>query len=1047
MLTRRCRPLLAGVSALLPAALCAQQPGGVAISGRVLTDGGAALPGATVFIQGTQLGVTSQADGRYTFTVPAAQATGQRAVLAARRIGYRGETVPVTLTAGARITQDFTLVSTPTQLEGMVVTALGIERDKRSLGVAQQSVAPEELSTAKDPNVVNALSGKVAGVEVTNAGPPGGSARIVIRGQNSITGNNQPLFVVDGIPIDNSAPRNTGFGGLDYGNAASDINPDDVESVSVLKGANAAALYGSRAANGAIVITTKNGRGSRGLGVTLTQNLTFENPLRLPEFQDVYGQGSGGLFSYKDGKGGGIADNVNRSWGPRMDGRLITQWWSDGQPAPWVPAPNNVRDFFQTGRTSTTSAEVTGASDRADVRLAVTNLDMRSMFPTNTIRRLNTSLNGGATITPKLSTRATVSYVQDRGHNRTGTGYDGNSAIYNLMIWGGRQRDLPHMKNYMAPDGRQIGPNSTTTNNPYWDVYADPNDDTRDRVIGSGQVQYKVNPWLTAVARTGTDWYRSWRSQRFADGNIAVDYSGGAFFEQNAYLRETNSDLLLTADNGAKHRLGLRASVGGNLRSNLTKSANLGTPHLVVPGTFNIANSAVTPQVSNNTSARRVNSALAQAQLSWKDYAFLDLTGRNDWSSTLPAGSNGYFYPSASGSFVFTDALPATRLHGLLSYGKLRASWAQVGSDADPYQLQVAYSAGTPFGSVPRFGVPNNVANANLKPEHTRSFEGGAELRFVDDRVSLDATYYSKATTDQIIPAQISPTIGYTSATVNAGTITNKGFELQAGLTPLRNAHGLSWDVTVNFAENRSRVTSLYPGLQTVVLGTYWGMSVEARLGELYGTFYGNPYLRDPQGRLVLANGLPQIDQQKIVMGHYSPNWVGGVQNHLRYKGVDFSFLVDTKQGGRIFSTTKMFGNMSGVLKSSLWGRENGETLTDGGAILIEGVNADGTPNTTKTTSQAYFNALFQLHEPNMVTGSFVKLREARLGYDVPARYARRLRVSALNVGVVGRNLHLWTNAPDIDPETAFDASNAQGIEFANFPTARSVGLAFKVTP
>jgi TonB-linked SusC/RagA family outer membrane protein len=1043
---RRQQLVVASLLALLPAALFAQQ-GGVTISGRVLTDAGVALPGVNVYIEGVNTGVTSQEDGRYAFTVPASQANGRQATLAARRIGYKGVTVPITLTNGTTITHDFSLVSAPTQLEGIVVTALGIERDKRSLGVAQQTVATEELTTAKDPNIINSLSGKVSGVEVTNAGPPGGSARVVIRGENSITGNNQPLFVVDGIPIDNSAPRNSGNGGIDYGNAASDINPEDVESISILKGANAAALYGSRAANGAIVITTKSGRGSRGMGITASQNVTFETPLRLPEFQDVYGQGSGGLFSYKDGKGGGVNDNVNRSWGPKMDGRLVTQWWSNGQPAPWVAAPNNVRDFFQLGHTATTSAAVTAANDRSDVRLAVTNLDLNSMYPTNTIRRLNTSLTGGSQITPKLSTHGTVAYIQDRGHNRTGTGYDANSALFNIEIWGGRQRDLPHLKNYIAADGSQVGPNHTTTNNPYWDVYADPNDDSRDRVIGSGQVQYKFTNWLTGQARTGTDWYRQFRRQQYADGNQAVDYSGGAFFEQTNYTRETNSDVLLTAEKQATGRLGLSASVGGNIRDNLSNNANIGTNHLVVPGTYNIANSAVTPQASNNLSRRRVNSTYGQGQASWNNYLFVDVTGRNDWSSTLPKGNNSYFYPSVSGSFVFTDAFPKLQLGKLISYGKLRGSWATVGSDADPYQLAVTYSAGSPFGSVPRFSVPNNIPNGDLKPERTRSWETGGELRFLDDRVTLDATYYNKLTSNQIIPAQISPTIGFTSATVNAGSIANTGFELQTGITPIRSPNGLNWDVTVNYSSNRSRVTSLYPGLQTVVLGTYWGMSIEARLNEQYGTFYGNPFKRDAKGNLVTANGLPTIDPQQIVLGHYAPDWVGGIQNHFRYKSFDFSFLFDTKQGGRIFSTTKMFGEESGVLKSSLWGRENGETLTDGGAILIPGVNADGTPNTTKTTSQAYFNALFQNHEANMVTGSFVKLREVRLGYSLPARYSRKLNLSALDFTLTGRNLILWTNAPNIDPESAFDNSNVQGIEFVNFPTARSIGFSFKVTP
>lgn len=1042
---------------LLPVQRLAAQAGAT-ISGRVTGASGEPLANANVFLVGTTLGTVTRDDGGYSLIIPADRATGQPATLRIRRIGYRDASTTVTLAPG-RLTRDFSLVSAPTQLEGVVVTALGIERDKRSLGVAQQTVAPEELTAAREVNIVNALSGKVSGVQVTNNGPPGGSARIVIRGANSVAGNNQPLFVIDGIPIDNSSlsstrsgnalpGSNTGFGGLDFGNAASDINPNDIESISILKGANAAALYGARAANGAVVITTKSGRGSRGMGVTLAQNVTFETPLRLPEFQDMYGQGSGGQFAYKDGRGGGINDNVNRSWGPLMDGRLITQWWSNGVPAPWVPAPDNVTDFFETGRTATTSVAVSGASDRADVRLSATNLDVKSMFPSNTLRRLNTALNGGAKITDKLTARATVTYTRGVGHNRPGTGYDANSALFNIMIWGGRQRDLEHLSTYMNPDGTQFGPNRTTTNNPYWTVYADPNDDTRDRVVGNGSVTYQINDWLTATARSGTDWYRDWRKQQYADGNIAVDYSGGAFFEQNLYSRETNSDFLLTAERKPTGSMGLTVNVGGNLRDSRFSNYNNGTNHLVIPGTFNIGNSAVTPQVSAFESTRRANSVYGQGQLSWNNYLFVDVTGRNDWSSTLPAGNNSYFYPSVSGSFVFTDALPSLQLGTWLTYGKLRASYAAVGNDADPYQLGVTYNAGTPFGSVPRFSVPQTIPNANLKPERTKSWEAGGELRLLDERVTLDATYYNKLTDNQIIPAQITPAIGFTSAVVNAGSIRNKGIELQSTISPIRSSTGgFNWDAVVNYAKNDSRVESLYPGLQTVVLGAYWGLTVEARLNEPYGTLYGNPYLRDSQGQLIVQNGLPRVDPKQVVLGHYTPDWIGGLQNRFHYRDFDFSFLVDTRQGGQIFSTTKMFGEESGVLAASLRGRENGQTLAEGGGLIVDGVNADGSVNTTKVTAQAYFNSLFQLHEANMVDASFVKLREARLGYNVPQRISGRLGITAMNVALVGRNLWLHANAPDIDPEGAFDSGNVQGIEFVNFPSARSIGFVLNVTP
>ncbi len=1028
--------------ALLPAAIAAQ---GATVSGRVSSEGGIPLANASVFIQGMNVGTMTREGGSYSFTVAAANVNGQKVTITARLIGYSAQSVEITLTPG-EITQDFVLSQNAVQLEGMVVTALGITREKRSLGVAQQSINAEELTSARENNIVNSLVGKVAGVNITNAGPTGGSSRIVIRGANSIAGNNQPLFVVDGIPIDNSATASSTGGGYDYGNTAQDIDPDNIESISILKGANAAALYGSRAANGAVVITTKRGTGSNGLGIQASQNLTFETPLRLPEFQNKYGQGSGGQFEYIDGKGGGTSDNVNRSWGPPLDGRLIRQWWSNGEPAPWLPHPDRVRDFFRTGRTSTTNASVSAASEKADVRLGITNLDALGMLPTNTVKRFNTSLNAGANVDEKLNVRASIQYVKSSAHNRPGTGYDNRNVMQNV-IWSGRQLDNAKLSDYINPDGTQRAPSNTTVDNPFWVLYMNSNDDTRDRVIGVGTITYEFNDWLTAAVRSGTDWYRDWRRQRYADGMIGIDYAGGAFSESVRFNRETNTDFLLTADRNVTSKLGVTVNVGGNQRVSRYSMSGQGTDHLVIPGTYNIGNSAVIPEVDQVERNRQTNSLYGQAQFAYDNYLFVDVTGRNDWSSTLPSSNNSYFYPSVSGSLVFTDAFPSFNLGGLLTYGKLRGGWTQVGNDADPYQLAVTYSASTPFGSIPRFAVPNQVPNANLEPEKTRSWETGLELRFLDDRISLDATYYDKLTSNQIIPAQVSGASGYTSAVLNAGSVSNKGVEIQLGATPVRSEDGFRWDVNVNFAKNTSRVESLYPGLETVVLASYWSLTVEARQGEAYGALYGTPFLRDDQGRLITVDGFPQPDPQKRILGHYTPDWTGGIQNRLGYKNFDFSFLFDTKQGGQIFSASNMFGDMSGVFASSLYGRETAQAIEDGGGLLVPGVNKDGTPNTTLVTAQAYFNGLFQLHEPYVYDASYVKLREVKLGYAVPSSFSGKLGISSAYVALVGRNLWLHTNVPNIDPETAFSSGNAQGLEHGQFPSARSFGFMLNVTP
>lgn len=1033
---------LAFTLVVFPASLAAQE---ATISGRVSSEGGIPLANVSVFLEGMNVGTLTREGGSYSFTVAAANVRGQKATLTARMIGYKAQSVEITLSPGA-ITQDFALSQNAVQLEGMVVTALGISREKRSLGVAQQSVTAEELTAARENNIVNSLVGKVAGVNITNAGPTGGSSRIVIRGANSIAGNNQPLFVVDGIPIDNSSSARATGGGYDYGNTAQDINPDNIESISILKGANAAALYGSRAANGAVVITTKSGKGSNGLGIQASQNLTFETPLRLPDFQNKYGQGSGGKYEYVDGRGGGISDNVNRSWGPPLDGRLIKQWWSNGEPAPWLPHPDRVREFFRTGRTSTTNASVSAASEKADIRLGITNLNALGMLPTNTVKRLNTSLNAGANVNEKLGVRASLQYVKSSAHNRPGTGYDNRNVLQDV-IWSGRQLDNAKLRNFKNPDGTQRSPSHTTVDNPYWVLYMNSNDDTRDRVIGVGSITYKFNDWLTGAFRSGTDWYRDWRRERYADGMIGIDYAGGAFQESVRFNRETNTDFLLTAERDVTSKLNVTVNVGGNQRVQRFSMSSQGTDHLVIPGTYNIGNSAVIPDVDQREENRQTNSLYGQAQFAYNNYLFLDLTGRNDWSSTLPDGNNSYFYPSVSGSLVFTDAFPSANLGGFLTYGKLRASWTQVGNDADPYQLAVTYSPSTPFGSIPRFAVPNQVPNSNLKPEKTRSWEAGLELRFLNDRMSLDATYYDKLTSNQIIPAQVSGASGYTSAVLNAGAVSNKGVEIQLGATPIRTEGGFSWDVNVNFAKNNSKVVDLYQDLETVVLASYWSLTVEARKGEPYGALYGTPFLRDDQGRLITVDGFPQPDPQKRVLGHYTPDWTGGIQNRFAYKNFDFSFLFDAKQGGQIFSASNMFGNMSGVLATSLRGRETAQALEDGGGLLVEGVNKDGTPNTTKVTAQDYFNALFQLHEPYVYDASFVKLREVKLGYAVPSSLSGKLGISSAYVALVGRNLWLHTGVPNIDPETAFSNGNAQGLEHGQFPSARSFGFMINVTP
>jgi TonB-linked SusC/RagA family outer membrane protein len=1012
-------------------------------------------------VKGTSIGTTTGTDGRFTLQVPADATT-----LVFAYIGFKALELPIL--SEMQVSLELQAIV----LEGVVVTALGIQREKRSLGYSAQDVQGEDLVAVPKLNLVTALQGNVAGVHVTDAGPTGGTARIVIRGSSSISGNNQPLFVVDGVPIDNSSPRNNGFGGInnitgygsqDYGNTAQDIDPNNIESITVLKGPNAASLYGSRAQNGAIVITTKSGKGSA-LGITFTSSFTAEQPLRLPNYQNQYGQGFGGDFQWVDGAGGGINDFADESWGPRLDGRLIDQF--TGPQQPWLPHPDNVRSFFRTGTSWNTNVAISRASQTSNVRLSLTNTQVEGMAPGNAIGRRSLAIKGGAAISERLSTEASVNYVLQEADNRPGTGYDTDNPMQSF-IWFGRGNDMEALRHYRC-DGSEATPcrvggqynwNYNYHNNPFWEQLVNTNGDERDRILGHVQVSYKLNDWITASGRVGRDWYRDHRKSVIAfnsldDGSFASP-GDGQFREETTYRSETNADVLLNARRQLTPQLTLDVTGGGNLRENKFLNSGVIVSGLTAPDIYTIDNAAVPALPSDNETLKQVRSLYGSLTLNYGGYLNLDLSGRNDWSSTLPAGNNSYFYPAISGAFVFTDVLSVPG--GFLSSGKLRASWTQVGNDTDPYQLAAVLNASTPWGSTPMFSVPNTLPNLNLKPELTESWEVGADLGFFNERLGFVLTRYDRTTKDQILPVQISATSGYTSQFLNAGKIRNYGYELLLRANPVRSDNGLRWDMTVNWGKNTSQVRELYGDLQTLVLGTYWSLNIEAKGPERdangnitryygYGTLFGDAYLRDAQGRMMLnAAGLPRRDPVRRVLGNYNPDWNGGIQNRFSYRQFALSVALDGQVGGDIFSTTKWFGEYSGVLNETLRGREN--DFCDPGivvpGVLPDGsVNGDGVADVT-VCPEDYFHRNFGIPEAGIIDASYLKLREVRLSYQLPAGVASRLGFSAGEFSLIGRNLMLWSKYDSLDPETAFDASNVQGVEFGQFPTARSLGFSF----
>ena len=1048
---------LAGSMFALPTASQAQS---AIVSGRVTTETGQAVPAATVAITALSAGGITDDQGRYTFTIPGARLTGGTVTITVRRIGYGQKSTTVTPRAGATTTVNFTLAALASQLEGVVTTALGVQREKSQLGTAQQEISGKELNATHSQNFVDQLAGKVSGMTVTGSGTPGASTKITIRGSNSISGDNNPLFVVDGVPVSSDnrdgsfnvgSLTNSASSGLDLGNVINDINPEDIESISVLKGPNAAALYGSRAANGVIVITTKHGANSGSkLRTALTSTYTFDTPSMYMDWQNLYGQGSAGNFAFVDGKGGGINDSYDQSYGPRMNGQMIPQFDSPvvngvRQATPFIAHPDNANSFFQTGHNLSNTFAVSGGTDDANGRFSIGNSEIKGVIPNNSFRTLTSALAANFRIGSRFSTSGSVQYVEGQAHNRPGQGY--NTSILEQFIWFGRQVNMDELKaqQYDA-NGNLYNWNYNFHNNPYWLQDYNPEYDVRNRVIGSVSGTYTVSSWLSATLRGGQDYY-NWNINRdFAAGNI--QYSdpnyAGAFSNANQNNTESNVDLLLNANKALTERLTFTGLLGGTLRRTSFGSSGVSTPGISVPWIYNVSNAAITPTLQQFASERRVNSAYESGALTWDNWWTVEGTGRTDLSSTLPQGQNSYFYPGINTSMVLTNALPQLKSK-TLTYAKLRGAYARVGSDAPPYQLQTVFQgAATKFGSLPQFSLSDALANASLKPEQTTSAELGAELAFIDGRITLDASYYSKQTKNQILNLVIPPTSGYFTQAINAGQISNKGFEASLAVTPLRSDNGFNWTSSFNYASNKSNVVALAPGLTTVVLGTQRSASVTATVGQPYGQLTGYTFLRDSAGNLLTQNGTP-IRGPQTVLGNINPTWVGGWNNRIEYKRFSASFLLDFHEGGKIFSNTNMMCDQSGMCANTLEGRE---VDWNNPGIVVKGIDqTTHKPNTINVTSEQYFQSLWLINQAYTYDDSYVKLREVRIGYDVPSAFASRVSAQSVNVSLVGRNLWTHSHVPNIDPEFTYGTGNSQGLEFAPMPTNRSIGLTLQVTP
>jgi TonB-linked SusC/RagA family outer membrane protein len=1051
--------VVATLLGLFPAAALAQ---GTTISGRVTGDAKQPLQGASVSIPTFGVGAHTDADGRYSFRVPAGRGVGQTAALTARRIGFEARSVNITIN-GATITQDFVLAASAAQLDQVVVTALGQTREKSQLGTAQQQLSSEELNTTFAPNIENQLQGKVSGVNIVGNGTQGGSTSITIRGYTSISGTNQPLFVIDGVPVSNADRGSQQQGGgmtgsKDFGNAIQDINSNDIESISVLKGPNAGALYGSRAANGVIIITTKRG-GARASNVDVSSSVTFDRPAVLPTFQNSYGQGSGGDFKWVNGLG--ALDGNDQSYGPKLDGRLIDQF--TGKAQPWVAHPDNVSSFFQTGRTSDATFAVSGGTERSNARLSVAGENVEGIIPNEFLRRLSGSATGSLKASDRLSLDGSLNYIRNDGANRPGQGYVGG-IMEGLFVWFGRQVDMNALKNYQqgaalnnGPSNREFNWNYSYHNNPYFMQYANPETDQRDRVIANGSATYKFTDWLNATARTGTDTYRYNINTSYAGGNIELNNGSntvnpayaGAFTLIGDTYTENNTDLIVNANRDVTTHLTLNGTVGGNRRYSSQGTNSVAVNGITVADIYNVANAALPPVNGQSVTNQAVNSVFGSAGFTWNGWWSVEGTGRNDWSSTLPQGHNSYFYPSINTSIVLTDAMPRLA-NSVLTYLKIRGGTARVGNDAPPYSLYTTYAGNaSKFNGQSLFTLGNSLLNPNLKPETTISNEAGFEVGLWGSRVSIDASIYDKYTTDEITSVALPPTTGYGSKLINAGKIDNKGYEALLTVEPIRNAR-VNWSSTFNFSHNRGRVISLAPGLQTIQFGGFQGaVFVEARAGQPFGTLRGYTIKRDA------ATGLPLIDDAGSyepsdtlsVLGNVQPDWTGGWSNTLKIGRITLNSTLDIRHGGKIFSGTNFYGQATGTLATTMYGRE---VDFDKPGIVINGiVESTGKPNTQNITSEQYFQSLAynNIAEPYVYDDSYIKLRELRVGYDLPPSITHHLNANAVNFALVGRNLWTHTKVPNVDPEVSYNTGSNQGIEYAALPAPRSFGVAVRITP
>lgn len=1037
--------------------------------------------GASVIVKGTSLGTVTDVNGRFELSGFPPSATR----LLISYISLMAKEVAIAPQVSVTLKSDTHL------LDEVVVTALGISREKKALGYTAQEVKQNALVQGKDNNLLNSLSGKIAGVRITNTQGDVGSSRIVIRGETSIAGENQPLFIVDGIPVDNSQ-LNARSSGRDFKNAIADLNPEDIKTLTVLKGPNAAALYGARAAHGAIVITTKGGdKRQKGIGITLHSSTQVSFVATLPEFQNLFGQGAGGRFSYVDGKGAGVNDWVDESWGPRLDiGLLIPQFDSpldaDGNrvATPWVSHPNNVRDYFRMGISTNNGISVARGDDKYQFRVGYNYEKQVSIVPDAGTNKTNISLNTDYHLAKWIVVGATANYIVYTAPSLPGSATPSGSNVRSnspmlQFLWFGRQVDTNSLK---ADYTRNW--NSSYYDNPFWSTSYNTQSQERHRLIGDLHAEFRLTDGLNVRFRTSTDWYNDRRKSKVKWGSAGAGSPYGSYAEDAYTVKENNTEVLATYIKQLNKNWGIDALLGFNVRNKQYENNYQAAPRLAVADLYTLTNSRDPLTSSNDFYRLRQYGLYGSIQLDYRRWAFLNITGRNDWSSTLPVDNNSYFYPSVTASVLLSEAFGWRSK--AVNYLKIRGGWSQVGADANPYQLATVFTSETAFNGNPLQSSSTIGMNPNLKPEKTSSIEAGFEAAFWDNRLYLDFTYYKTDSRNQILKLATTAASGYTSQVRNAGHIRNRGYEIQLGAVPIQTSKGFRWNLDLNYGANSSKVVKLDDeGLITSYQLYSSGIQILASVGEAYGTLFGTSYVRDANGNVVVdANGLPKISTTNKTLGKFTPDWTGGISNTFSYRSLSLSFLIDASVGGSIFSNTNKTGKYTGVLANTLSGRDaehgglwyytdamgnnvrlpespsysvssdglyyaqvNGQSTRvyqDG--IMVEGVTESGSKNEEVVSAEKYYHRIYSIAEANVYDASYVKLREVALSYRLPRLWTQKLHLQEASVTLTGRNL--WTiykSVPNIDPESALTTGNAQGVEAYSLPTTRSFGVNLSV--